>query len=330
MAVDLTTQYMGLALRNPLVVAPCPLTNDIHMLQQLEDAGAAAVELVSLFEEQIRDELEPVWLSRNARGPSEAVLGMRGYNGGLDSYLRHIELARGMVKIPIIASVNAMKRGNWIRAVRLIESAGADALELNIYFVPTDPEITAAQIEEQYIELISAVRSEVKLPLAVKLSPYFTSLPNMARRIIAAGANGLVLFNRFIQPDINVESLAALPHLDLSIRSEQRLPLRWIAILRDQCDVSLAGTTGIHFTEDVIKMLLAGADVTMLASALLRYGPTRLASILEELTHWLESRGFHSLAKFRGMLSQRHVADSTIFERANYTRAITSFFRDTD
>ena len=156
------------------------------MLQRLEDAGAAAVELVSLFEEQIRDELEPVWLSRNSSGPSEAVLGMRGYNGGLDSYLRHIELARGMVKIPIIASVNAMKRGEWIRAVRLIESAGADALELNIYFVPTDPETTSAQIEEQYIELISAVRSEVKLPLAVKLSPYFTSLPNMARRIVAA------------------------------------------------------------------------------------------------------------------------------------------------
>ncbi len=325
MSVNLTTRYLGLTLRNPLVVAPCPLTNDIQMLQRLEGAGAAAVELVSLFEEQIRDELEPVWLSRNARGPSEAVLGMRSYNGGLDSYLRHIELARGMVKIPIIASVNAVKRGDWIRAVRLIESAGADALELNIYFVPTDPETNAAQVEEQYIDLISAIRSEVKLPLAVKLSPFFTSLPNMARRIIAAGADGLVMFNRFIQPDINVESWAILPHLDLSTRSELRLPLRWIAILRDQCDVSLAATTGIHFTEDVIKMLLAGADVTMLASALLRFGPTRLTAILEELTNWLESRGFQTVGKFRGMLSQRHVADSSIFERANYTRAITSF-----
>jgi dihydroorotate dehydrogenase (fumarate) len=329
MAVDLTTRYLGLTLRNPLVVAPCPLTNEIHTLQQLEEAGAGAVELVSLFEEQIRDELAPVWLSRNSGGPGEAVLGMRGYNGGLESYLRHIELARGAVKIPVIASINAIQRGDWIRAVRLIEMAGADALELNVYFVPTDPAITAAQIEDQYIELISAVRSEVKLPLAVKVSPYFTSLPNLAARIVAAGANGLVLFNRFIQPDINVNTLEASPHLDLSMRSELRLPLRWIAILRGQFDVSLGATTGIHFTEDVIKMLLAGADVTMLASALLRFGPARLAIILEELTNWLDANGFQSVDKVRGMLSQRHVADSTVFERANYTRAITSFAQDT-
>jgi dihydroorotate dehydrogenase (fumarate) len=308
-------------------VAPCPLTNEIHSLQQLEEAGAAAVELVSLFEEQIRDELAPVWLSRNSRRPGEAVLGMRGYNGGLKSYLRHIELVRGAVKIPVIASINAVQHGDWIRAARLIEMAGADALELNVYFVPTDPAITAAQIEDQYIELISAVRSEVKLPLAVKISPYFTSLPNLAARIVAAGANGLVLFNRFIQPDINVKTFEASPQLDLSLRSELRLPLRWTAILRNQLDVSLGATTGIHFTEDVIKMLLVGADVTMLASALLRFGPTRLATILEELTNWLDANGFHSVDKVRGMLSQRHVADSTVFERANYTRAITSFVK---
>ena len=298
------------------------------MLQRLEEAGAAAVESVSLFEEQIRDELAPVWSSRNAGGPGEAVLGMRGYNGGLDSYLRHIELAKGAVKIPIIASVNAVKRGDWIRAVRLIESAGADALELNIYFVPTDPDATAAQIEEQNIDLIAGVRQSVRLPLAIKVSPYFTSLPNMARRMVAAGAGGLVLFNRFIQPDIDVETFAASSHLDLSLRSESRLPLRWIAILRSQCDVSLAATTGIHFAEDVIKMLLAGADVTMLASALLRFGPSRLATILQELVSWLEAKGFQSVDKIRGMLSPQHVADSTVFERANYTLAITSFVQD--
>ncbi len=170
----------------------------------------------------------------------------------------------------------------------------------------------------------------MKLPLAVKLSPYFTSLPNLAQRIIAAGANGLVLFNRFIQPDIHVETFAVSPHLELSLRSELRLPLRWIAILRGQCDVSLAATTGIHFTEDVIKMLLAGADVTMLASALLRFGPSRLAAILVELTAWLETHGYSSVDKVRGMLSQGRCADSTTYERANYTRAITSFSRDTD
>lgn len=328
MAADLTTRYLGLTLRNPLVVAPCPLTNDIHMLQRLEEAGAAAVELVSLFEEQIRDELEPVWTSRNIGGPSEAVVGMRGYNGGLESYLRHIELARGAVKIPIIASINAMRRGDWIRAVRLIQSAGADALELNIYCVPTDPDTTAARVEDQYIELISAVRSEVKIPIAIKLSPFFTSLPNMARRIVTAGANGLVLFNRFIQPDIDVDALETSSHLQLSLRSELQLPLRWIAILRGQVDVSLAATTGIHFTEDVIKMLLAGADVTMLASALLRFGPSRLAAILQELTSWLETKGFQSVDKVRGMLSKDRLADSTIFERANYTLAITSFVQD--
>ena len=240
MAIDLTTRYLGLTLRNPLVVAPCPLTNDIHMIERLEEAGAGAIELVSLFEEQIRDELEPVWLSRNGGGPSQAVLGMRSYNGGLDSYLRHIELARGKVPIPIIASVNAMRCGDWLRVVPLIESAGADALELNIYFVPTDPEITAARIEEQYLELISAVRAAVRLPLAVKLSPFFTSLPNMAQRIAAAGADGLVLFNRFVQPDIDLQSWAVLPQLDLSLVSELRLPLRWIALLREP-DRRIAG-----------------------------------------------------------------------------------------
>ena len=200
---------------------------------------------------------------------------------------------------------------------------------MNVYSVPTDPDVTAHQIEDRYIGLVSAVRSEVEIPLAVKLGPYFTSLPNMARRIVAGGASGLVLFNRFIQPDISLEKLAVAPHLDLSNRSELRLPLRWIAILRDQVDVSLAATTGIHFTEDVIKLLLAGADVTMLASALLQFGPSRLATILQELTHWLEASGFQSVDKMRGMLSQRHAADSTVFERANYTQAITSFAHGT-
>jgi len=330
MPADLTTRYMGLTLPTPLVVAPCPLTNDIHSLRQLEESGAGAVEFVSLFEEQIRDELAPVWFSRNSSGPGKAVLGMRGYNGGLDSYLRHIELARGALKIPVVASVNAVRPGDWVRAVRLIEGAGADALELNVYFVPTDPTVRGAVIEEQFIELVEEVRSEVKLPLAVKLSPYFTSLPNMARRIVEAGANGLVLFNRFIQPDINVETLQTTSHLELSIRTELRLPLRWIAILRDQVNVSLAATTGVHFTEDVIKLLLAGADVAMLASALLRFGPGRLATILQELSHWLESRGFQSIDAVRGMLSQRHVPDSSVFERANYTQAITSFSRAAD
>ena len=184
-------------------------------------------------------------------------------------------------------------------------------------------------MEDQFVELISGVRSEVKLPLAVKLSPFFTSLPNIARRIIAAGANGLVLFNRFIQPDFDIEKLATASHLELSVRSELRLPLRWIAILRGQCDASLAATTGIHFTEDVIKLLLAGADVTMIASALLRFGPDRLTVFLKELSNWLESKGFDSVDKVRGMLSQRHVADSSIFERANYTQAITSFSGET-
>jgi dihydroorotate dehydrogenase (fumarate) len=241
-----------------------------------------------------------------------------------------VELAKKASSMPIIGSINGSMPGEWVRFARLIQEAGADALELNIYFVPTDPEYNSSQVEQQYVELVSAVRKEITIPLAVKIGPFFSSLPNMARRIVAAGADGLVLFNRYLQPDIDLDTYEVVPQLVLSSREESRLPLRWIGILRHQTAASLAATSGIQTADDVLKAVLVGADVVMIASALIRRGPSLLVDILDELSAWLRHKGVRSLSEIRGIASYQRCANPAAFERANYAKALASFSPDRD
>lgn len=330
MSVDLTTNYLGFKLRNPLVVSACPLSMEVYALERLEAAGASAAVLASLFEEQIESEWHsPISHAPGDRGGSAAGLVDHGelydYNSGPDAYLRHIAAAKRALSIPVIGSLNGTSpRGGWVRFAKLIEQAGADALELNVYFVPTSPDRSAADIEQRYLDLVAAVRREISIPLAVKIGPFFSSLPNMAWRLLEAGANGLVLFNRFLQPDIDLDTLEVSPNLVLSSRDELRLPLRWIAILRGQTEASLAATSGIQCAEDMIKLLLAGADVGMLASALIRQGPDHLAKMLSDMTNWLAQKGFGSVQEIKGLLSQRRGPDPGAFERVNYMRTLMS------
>lgn len=326
MSVDLSTRYLGLKLSSPLVVSASPLTAQLHCLERLVEAGAAAAVLPSLFEEQIAGE-QLAWhpLSRSAPcGQHTWTPDLADYNSGPDSYLRHITAAKRAVSIPIIASLNGSSSGDWVQFAHLMEEAGADALELNVYFVPVDPDQTSADVESQYADLVAAVRAVVQIPLAVKLGPYFSALPNMARRLVQAGADGLVLFNRYLQPDVDLETLEVSPNLVLSSRDELRLPLRWIAILRNQVQVSLAATSGVHFTEDVVKLLLVGADVTMLASALIRNGPDHLQAMNDELRHWFDHRGLASIDDLRGTLCRQTGDQSSAFERVNYMKTIAS------
>lgn len=333
MNVDLTTRYLGLTLANPLVVSACPLTGDVDSIHRLEDAGAAAVVLPSLFEEQIEgEEMEQQRLHDfGAESFGEAlsyfpdVLDMHDYNTGPDGYLQHLERAKRETSIPIIASLNGTSRGGWTRYAKMLQEAGADALELNIYYLPADPDMTSQQVESQYLELVTSVRETVSIPLAVKIGPYFSAMANMARRLAEAGADGLVLFNRFLQPDIDPEHLTVEPDLQLSTSSELRLPLRWVAILKGRVDASLAITSGIHTAEDVIKALLAGADVCMMASTLLQRGPDHLAAVRRHVSTWLEEHEYASVAQMQGSMSQQNCPDPAAFERANYMKALTSF-----
>ena len=296
MTPDLTTRYLGLELKNPLVVAACPLTGQIEILRRLVDAGAAAVVLPSLFEEQIDHDQMAVFrfYESSAESIPEALSyfpELDDYNTGPAPYLRHISAAKKAIPVPVIASLNGTSNGGWVRHAQQIQEAGADALELNIYFVCTEPYVTGEQLEARYLELVAAVREVVSIPLAVKIGPYFSSLPNMASRLVNAGADGLVLFNRFLQPDIDLETLKVVPRMVLSTSDELRLPLRWIAILRAFFDVSLAATTGVHTAEDVLKLLLTGADVTMVASALYQHGPDHIRTLLDGVTRLARSEG---------------------------------------
>lgn len=330
MRVDLSTNYLGLKLRNPLVVSACPLSVELYSLQRLEAAGAAAAVIASLFEEQIESE----WHSPYSHVPGDrasSAIDLVGqgelydYNSGPDAYLRHIAAAKKALSIPIIGSLSGTSpRGGWVRFAKLMEEAGADAVELNIYFVPTSPEESAAEVEERYVGLVAAVRPEISIPLAVKIGPFFSSLPNMAQRLLDAGANGLVLFNRYLQPDIDLDTLEVTPQLVLSTPEEVRLPLRWIALLRRHISASLAATSGIHSGSDMLKLLLAGADVGMLASTLIRNGPDHLSRMLDEMRGWLERKHFQSVEQIKGRLSPIGGAESSAFERVNYMRAVMS------
>lgn len=330
MHADLTTRYLGLTLRNPLVVAACHLTAQVSMLQRLEQAGAAAAVLPSLFQEQImQEELKAIRPHSNSAAVLTAepcrLPELDDYNAGPDSYLLKIEAAKRAVSIPIIGSLNGYSPGGWIRYARLIQEAGADALELNIHFVPTNIDETAQQVEAGYLALARGIRDAVSIPLAVKIGPYFSSIPNMAGQLVNAGVDGLVLFNRFLEPDIDLRRLELTPRLLLSSRDALRLPLRWIALLRGQLQCSFAATSGIHFAEDVLKALLAGADVAMMASALIRHGPDWLETLLNEVQHWMVSQGYQSVEQMKGSVTHTCCGNQADYERASYMQALTSF-----
>lgn len=330
--IDLSTQYLGLKLKNPLVASASPLSKKVDTVKKLEDAGIGAVVMYSLFEEQIIHESHALdyFLSHGTESFSEALTyfpDMEHYNVGPDGYLDMIRKLKESVQVPVIASLNGISTGGWVDYACKMEQAGADALELNIYFLPTDLELEGIALEDAYVELVSCVRAQVKIPLAVKLSPYFTALPNFARKLVGAGANGLVLFNRFYQPDLDIETLEVVPDLVLSTSDELRLPLRWTAILYGRLQADLALTTGVHSVEDVVKATMAGARVSMMASELLSRGIGRVSEILADLEKWLETYEYHSIQQMLGSMSQQAVADPAAFERANYMKVLQSFDR---
>ena len=328
--MDLSTTYLGLKLRTPLLPAASPLSEEIDTIKEMEDAGASAVVLYSLFEEQLRqDRVELAQhLEHGTFSTPEALTYFpepEEFHLGPEDYLKHIEKAKAAVRIPVIASLNGSSTGSWTKHAKAIQQAGADALELNIYYIPTDMNLTSAQVEQNYLDILKAVKSQVTIPVAVKLSPFFTNFANMAARLDQAGADGLVLFNRFYQPDIDLESLEIKPNILLSTPMAMRVPLRWIALLYGQVETSLAATSGIHRASDVLKMLMAGADVTMLCSALIRHGVRQLGVIERDLVAWMEEHEYHSVTQLKGSLSQKNCADPSAFERAQYMRAISQF-----
>ncbi len=328
--MDLSTNYLGLILRTPLVVSASPLSESLDTIKQMEDNGAAAVVLYSLFEEQLRqDSLELAQnLEHGTFSNPEALTYFpepEQFHLGPEEYLQHIAKAKEAVEIPIIASLNGSSAGGWTQYAKAIQKAGADALELNIYYIPTDLELTAAEVEQNYLDILKAVKSTIEIPVAVKLSPFFTNFANMAKRLDDAGANGLVLFNRFYQPDIDLDSLEIKPNILLSTPMAMRVPLRWIALLFGKLDASLAATSGIHRASDVLKMLMAGADVTMLCSTLLRHGVRQIGVVERDLLAWMEEHEYASVSQLKGSLSQKKCGEPTAFERAQYMKAITQF-----
>jgi dihydroorotate dehydrogenase (fumarate) len=324
----LRTRYLGMDLRSPLVASSSPLTGSLDGLRRLEAAGAGAVVLPSLFEEELTKESRQVdaLLATGATG-AEARAGhpdQVGYGAGPAAYLSLVTQAKQALSIPVIASLNGVSRGGWVRYASRLEQAGADALELNIYYVSSRPGRSASEVEWHYLDVVRSVRQAIGIPLVVKLSPYFSSLVNLAGQLVEAGANGLVLFNRFYQPDLDIETLEVAHRLELSTSTELRLPLRWIAILHRRFGVSLAASTGVHTAGDVLKVLLAGADVAMMTSALLRNGPDHLRPLEVQVRDWMDRHGYETLDQFRGRLSQRSGPDPAAFERANYLKTLAS------
>ena len=328
--VDLSSRYLGLQLRTPLVVSASPLSESVETLLSFERAGAGAVVFRSLFEEQFTHESVDLhaMLEQFADTYPEAANyfpRLPDYKTGPETYLEHIEEAKRRLSIPVIASLNGTSPGGWLKYARELEQAGADALELNVYYVAADFETSSDEVEQRYVDVVTAVRAHVSIPLAVKIGPFFSSLPHVARKLIAAGADGLVLFNRFLQPDIDLETLSVVPQMHLSTSEELRLPLRWVAILKGRIEGSIAATTGIHTADDALKALFAGADVTMMASALLRGGPQHLADVLSGIERWLDERDYTSVEQMKGSLSQAATRDPAAFERVNYMKALVNF-----
>lgn len=328
--VDLSTNYLGLKLKNPIVASSSPLTQKLETARELEAAGVSAIVMHSLFEEQIIQESLKLHedLSRGAEGFYEALnyLPLYGqYSVGPESYLNSLSKIKKEVSIPVFGSLNGVSTGGWIDYAQRIQEAGADGLELNIYYLATDTELSGSEIEETYIELVRDIRKRVSIPLAVKLSPFFTALPNFARQLAGAGANGLVLFNRFYQPDFDLEALEVVPNLLLSNSNDMRLPLRWIAILYGRVAVDFAMTGGVHTGADVLKAMMAGASVTTITSEFLQKGISRVGAILSEMTSWMEEHEYESVQQMKGSMSQQSVAEPAAFERVNYMKVLSSF-----
>lgn len=331
--IDLSTTYMGMKLKHPIVPSASPLSETIDGIRRLEDAGAAAIVMYSLFEEQIDRESHQLdhYLTHGTEGYAEAVdyfPDLQHYHVGPDSYLALIRRAKESVEVPIIGSLNGVSSGGWIEYARHIQAAGADALELNLYYIPTDPYMSSLDVEEMYLQVLRDVRAAVTIPLALKLSPFFTSMTNMAHRFAMAGANALVMFNRFYQPDFELESLEVVPNLILSNSHELRLPLRWVAMLYGRVPVDFAITTGVHSHLDVLKGLMAGANVTMMASELLKNGVKRIHQIQHELVEWMEAHDYEAVEQLQGSMSQKNVAEPAAFERANYMKVLGSWKQD--
>ncbi|HNR30796.1 MAG TPA: dihydroorotate dehydrogenase-like protein [Candidatus Hydrogenedentes bacterium] len=327
---NLTTMYLGMKLRNPLVVSPSPLCTSVDNIRRMEDAGAAAVVLHSLFEEQLRQESNH--LNENLLQGTDAFAeslsyfpDLSEYRLGPDNYLELIRRAKETVDIPIIGSLNGVSEGGWTEYARLMEEAGADAIELNEYFLPTSPDMSDGQVQAIYEDLVRSVKANVAIPVAVKIAPFFTALPYAAKRLADAGADALVLFNRFYQPDFDLDALEVKPDAVLSGSSTLRLRLRWVAILYGNVPVDLAITGGVHTHEDVIKAMMAGAQVAMMTSALLRNGIGHLTRVRDDLIRWMGEREYDSIEMMQGSMSQRSVPDPAAFERANYMRVITSY-----
>jgi len=328
--IDQTTEYLGLKLKSPLVVSSSPLTDSPEKVQRLEEAGAAAVVLPSIFEEQLTLESNALDsdLSRGTDSFAESLSyfpAYESYRQGHDAYLGHIRRAKSVAGIPVLASLNGATAGGWVKFAKEIEQAGADALELNTYSLPTDPRVSSSAIEDGIVELVRQVKKNMKIPIAVKLSPQFTSIPHLAARLDKAGANGIVLFNRFYQPDFDIENLNVTPTLTLSRSEELLLRLHWTAILYGDLKADIAVTGGVHSAEDVLKSIMAGGQVAMLASALLMRGISYLAVIQPDLLCWMEEHEYESIRQMRGSLSRRAVPDISPFERGNYIRTLSSY-----
>ena len=328
--MDLTTKYLGLDLKNPIVPSAGPLSKSLDNVKILEDSGASAIVMFSLFEEQIAHEAAELehYLSYGTESYAESLTYFPSpseYNLGPDEYVELIRKIKQSVNIPVIGSINGITTGGWLEYAKKIEQAGADALELNIYYIPTDLKLTSLDVENRYIEILSALKQIIRIPIAVKLSPYFSSFANFASRLVNAGADGLVLFNRFYQPDINLESLEVEPNITFSSSNEIKLPLRWIAILYSRLKCSFAATSGVHTPEDAIKLLMVGSDVVMMCSALLKNGPRYLKSVLDGIDKWMFEHEYTSIQQMKGSMSQKSILDPAAFERANYMKALNRF-----
>jgi dihydroorotate dehydrogenase (fumarate) len=331
--MDITTQYMGLKLRSPIVPSASPLSKNLDSIRRLEDAGAPAITMYSLFEEQITLESQQLdhFLSYGAESFAEAVSyfpDMQSYNVGPEEYLNLISNAKQATSIPIIGSLNGVSAGGWTSYAQKIEQAGADALELNIYYIAANPDVTGAEVEQMYVDVLREVKQCVKIPVAIKIGPAFSSIPNIARRLSDAGADALVLFNRFYQPDLDLDNLEVVPDLVLSNSYELRLPLRWTAILYGRVGADLAITSGVHTYQDVLKSIMAGASIVEIASEFLANGIGRLKEIETEMVRWMEELEYTSVQQMKGSMSQKNVKEPAAYERANYMKALGSWSPD--
>ncbi len=328
--IDLSTTYLGLQLKNPVVVSASPLQQELDNIRRMEQAGAAAVVMHSLFEEQINVESLELnrWLENQTETYAESLRylpDLENYNHGPEAYLDHLARAKKCVSIPVIASLNGSSLGGWTRYAKMMEDAGADAIELNTYHVPTDPSLTGSKVEQVYIDLVKQVKASVRIPLAVKVSHFFSSIPNMMRRLAEAGADGLVMFNRFYQPELDLEALEVVPCLALSRSYELLLRLNWVAIVYDQVSADLAITGGVHTAQDVLKSMMVGAQVAMMTSALLENGIDHIGVVLRDLSDWMQEHEYVSIRQMQGSMSRAAVPDPTAFERANYMRVLSSY-----